>query len=199
MPTRPVESPLAPLIAGNVKRFRKAENASQDAVAIRMQLMGFPWTRAAVAALETGRKEVSIEELIGLAAVFQRPLADFFKTSEQSVELVKGATQINRSGLKRAFQGEIPSPRPYSRDLERHATGELEQNAARQLGVESETIAQIAEDLWQQSLTAERNRRGQQRPKALQHVSRELIQELREIIDNLDPETVKALEERKKR
>lgn len=117
--SKPEQSQPPRVVIGERLREIRGENpdlARQDDVAARMRLLhGFEWTRATVAAIETGRREVSIEELIGLSIVCEVEVASWFEG--------EGRVSIGQSWATRrmwaAFLGsdERISPRQQQQEL----------------------------------------------------------------------------------
>lgn len=62
------------LIAERARRLREDAGWTQAQVAEAMTRLGFKWTRVTVAEVELGTRRVSMEELVGLAAMYGEPL-----------------------------------------------------------------------------------------------------------------------------
>jgi len=109
---------LSAVIAGNIRRLRTDTppgSLSQDGLARHIRIRGIPWTRATVAAVETGRRSVSLVEGIALADVLGVGLGDLVSTtrSHVTVELglwssgyLAGAVRGNTDGIEDAFQSD---------------------------------------------------------------------------------------------
>ena len=67
----------AQILADNIDRARDASGFTQAAVAECMARVGFPWKRITVAEVERGVRRVSLDELVGLAAIFGKPIVEF--------------------------------------------------------------------------------------------------------------------------
>ncbi|ADP78335.1 hypothetical protein [Pseudofrankia inefficax] len=61
--------PLREVVGEAARKIRETAKRRQDDVARGARLMGLPWSRAKVGALENGAKAVSVEELVTLALV----------------------------------------------------------------------------------------------------------------------------------
>lgn len=68
MPGMPDTSPapLATVIGGNIRRWRARHGLKQDDLARAMRYGGLRWTRSVVAAIETGRRELHLNEFLAL-------------------------------------------------------------------------------------------------------------------------------------
>jgi len=109
---------LSTVIAGNIRRLRTDTppgSLSQDGLARAIRIRGIPWTRATVAAVETGRRSVSLVEGIALADVLGVGIAGLVEgtSSHVTVELgiwssgyLDGAVRGNTEGIADAFQSE---------------------------------------------------------------------------------------------
>jgi transcriptional regulator with XRE-family HTH domain len=67
---------LAEVIAGNIAAERARQRLSQASVAARMNQLGFPWIRQTVGDCESGRRQVSAPELLGLAHALTLSVGD---------------------------------------------------------------------------------------------------------------------------
>ena len=67
--------PLPELLGRNVRVLRKALGMSQEDLADAMRGIGFGWVRQTVEESESGRRDATIEELLGLVDVFEVPLS----------------------------------------------------------------------------------------------------------------------------
>jgi hypothetical protein len=171
---------LATLVGRQVRQIRVASDRSQDELASAARRAGLDWTRAAVAALETGRRGLSAEELLllPLALTFldekEHTLAELIPDSQRIVRPTgapagtKFLRHLARGGDARAAgarerqiaqgvgikaSGERPEVLAYM------AAREAEQHAARVLGVSPEDVARAAWRRWRRGLTEERERR----------------------------------------
>ena len=57
-------------LAANVRAYRVLRRMTQDELAARMTQLGHCWGRSTVSAVEGGGRNVSVDELFGLAASF---------------------------------------------------------------------------------------------------------------------------------
>lgn len=63
------------LIGDNIRSLRRAAGLTQGDLAGAMQAIGFEtWQRQTVAETEAGRRDISVEELVAIAAYFEMPL-----------------------------------------------------------------------------------------------------------------------------
>lgn len=62
----------------NLKRLRKNQNLSQEAVAGKMQLYGCSISRDIYAQMETGKYSIRISELLVLKEIYDCEFKDFF-------------------------------------------------------------------------------------------------------------------------
>jgi transcriptional regulator with XRE-family HTH domain len=105
---------LRPVVADAVREARETAAWTQAALAEAMGRLGFGWQRVTVAEVESLRRYVSIEELIGLAILFGRPAVSFMiprsnlrlqltddllLTDHDVDELLTGAEGVNDGGL----------------------------------------------------------------------------------------------------
>lgn len=68
---RPGSRFLADAVADNVRAHRVLAKLSQGDVAERMRGLGHDWTQTTVSDIERGERNVTVDELVGLALVFQ--------------------------------------------------------------------------------------------------------------------------------
>lgn len=200
---------LPEVVGARVRVLREATGRSQDDLAHAAQRAGLDWTRASVASLETGRRGLSAEELLLLPLAFVfldgegHTLAELLEDAPETIVRPNGA-QAGTGFLRRmldggnyaeagVFERELAagSGRPDDEQMISYmAAREAERHVADALGTDAETVAETAYRLWGRGLTEERERRLGERadedasPRSLQairgHVTRELIEELRE-------------------
>src|SRR5262249_1656132 len=65
--------PLALVMGTRLREVREAANKRQEDVAVVARKLGLDWTRVTVAAIELGRRRLSLEELLLLPYVFNDP------------------------------------------------------------------------------------------------------------------------------
>jgi hypothetical protein len=189
-------------IGREIGRRREEAEISQSGVAMCARQFGLPWTRATIAAIELGRKELTLGELLLMplilkeAGVSRAPLSlgDLIPTDDRPVEVWPGL-QLSLPDARTLLTGgaETREIRPVNvgvdiRDLQ--ACDTAEQKAASTLRVPARAIVDAAYALWDQSLSMERRQRLQRssaapgaterRRQALKgHITRELLDELR--------------------
>ena len=199
-------SALEVAIGERLRELRQERGARQEDVAARAREIGLTWSRATVALLEAGRRQLSVGEFLLLPFVLtvndahESPrLADFF-VREGSVWLV-GDVKLPSSALRTLLQGRSPrrttslpaglpgvakrtSTEPGDLETaEKDALGDAEQKAARKLGIAPISVAIAARKLWGRTLTAERDRQiSEKTPEA---VSPRTLQALRGHVSRL--------------
>lgn len=199
------------VVGGHLAELRGARGWRQDDVARAMQAAGCSWTRAVVASVEAGRRDVAVPEVAVLSRVFGVPVKAWY-AGEGRVTMGEGATwelsalRDYLSGAEPAFEDERMDE-PARRDprhaeelmaafmgaVRRNGPGEAEQVAARRLDRSHDQVVAASRALWGRTLTAERDARVDQQagadasPRRLQairgHVTRGLYAELREYFD----------------
>lgn len=65
------------IVAWQLKRLRLASSTTQAELADAMNRLGFSWGRVTVAEVEAGSRRASLEELVGLSALYATPLIEF--------------------------------------------------------------------------------------------------------------------------
>lgn len=190
-------TPLAKVVGDQLRKWREARGLSQNEVAGAARARGFAWKASTVAAIEIGRRDVSLDEFLALpfvAASFSGGTppalqtflgdgrtdvsvklgADGFIHNEHLVALVSGQTVGNDRGQVPREALSYPEGR---RDLRRgwEAYYDAEIKAARQLHVSVLHLAQAARRVWGRTLTQERDARVAER-----------------VQPNTDPRTVQA-------
>lgn len=114
-----------------IRHRREGVGMRQDEVATAARALGLRWTRATVAAIELGRREISLSEFITLRGRDVEPaeLSALFEPPERRISAAAAADQ------------------------------DAESKAARRLHVEPGAIVAAAKRLWDgRTLTAERDR-----------------------------------------
>jgi hypothetical protein len=155
----------------------------QDEFAAQLrENFGLQWTRATVAAVETGRRQVRLDELPMVCAILQRRPVDLFR-GEGPVVLADGV-KGQLEDVQQLILGDFdkvklvglgwkpprkrrPAPdwlivrlavgRVTIGEITTAARGEAEMKAARKLGVDAEVVATAALGLWKQTLTEHRD------------------------------------------
>src|SRR5437763_15303760 len=93
------------LLGRNVREQRLKLGLRQDDVARQAQALGLHWTQATVAAIETGRRQVSLGEALLVASMLGRSLVDLLEAPGRVSVDVEGVT-LTRSQLLRLASGE---------------------------------------------------------------------------------------------
>lgn len=62
-------------LSDNVRAYRRIRNLRQDQVGERMSRLGLGWNAGTCGFVERGDRSVNIDELVGLAVVFEIPIA----------------------------------------------------------------------------------------------------------------------------
>jgi transcriptional regulator with XRE-family HTH domain len=170
---RPKAETVQELLAERLTSARKEVGLRQEDVANRAQRLGLQWARATVAQLETGRRELAVDEYLALPAIYGCTLEEFLGRGQRLVQLLPGLT-VSRSELTRSTAGRRSSLRaasvagPTSRGGARTApvssglVSDSEMKAARKIfgGPHAATrLTDEAQRLWGRSLVAEREAR----------------------------------------
>lgn len=197
------------VIGRRVRAMREETGRSQDDLADAARRAGLDWTRASVASLETGRRGLSAEELILLPLALHyldgrsHTIAELLEGGPNQVGLPTAAH--GTAFLRRLLSGgDAAEANAFERQMSETGWGdqsdkdfvtymaarEAERHVARALGLRAETVAVKALRRWNRGLTEEREARVQERAakdassRSVQavrgHVTRELIQELRD-------------------
>lgn len=75
-------------VAAQVKSLRAKQDWTQDDLAAKLREKGFPhWTRSVIAALESKNRQITLEDLIALAVVFNVPLADLIPAAPEIFQI----------------------------------------------------------------------------------------------------------------
>lgn len=183
--TQAKATPISALVGGSLRSWRKEEGLTQDEVARAARQIGVDWTRATVAAIETGRRDVSLGEFLALPFIVNR-LTDGGSTTSRRrlvgfVARQKGTRDValtddcwlfdasnltqlvngGRVGTQDVAAGAV-KPRPgVRREIASRVESALdaEQKAARSLGVTAMEVRLASYTLWGRSLTDEREER----------------------------------------
>jgi transcriptional regulator with XRE-family HTH domain len=194
------------VVGRNFQELRLRLGWTQEDAARALREAGMPWSRDQVAFLESGRREdIQLSDLILLSAVFEVPLRRWFQGQGfvQLAELKLGALDDIRlaMGSDPLSAGAIWSPAPPNEGapdaadpdrpirLYRPIPSQAERNAARKLGVDPLELHELAMRLWQRGLDEERDRRlaergvfGGSRGAYRGHVTRTLVEDLRQMV-----------------
>lgn len=66
-------------IGKNIREIRMKRNLSQQQTCEKLELLGVSLSRGVLSHIETGRSNVHVKVLAGLADVFHAEIGDFFK------------------------------------------------------------------------------------------------------------------------
>jgi transcriptional regulator with XRE-family HTH domain len=92
----PTDVPSAPVhpsqaLAANLRRLRALRRLSQDDVAERMTVFGYgrggTWARTTAAEAEAGKRQVTVDELIGLALIFGSTIGELLDPGKANLAL----------------------------------------------------------------------------------------------------------------
>jgi transcriptional regulator with XRE-family HTH domain len=195
------QTTLEQAIGAELRRLREADGTRQDQLAAAARRYGLRWNQATIAAVELGRRKLSLGEVALLPLVLAEGLGDpnagarllgvgeLIPDVDQDVDVSPGLRLPLRT-VRMLFGGPSESaerPEPSARRPELDAAGDAERKAARKLGVSPHAVALAARTLWNQGLTEERDRRVGNPARALSRrslqarrgrVTRRLVQEL---------------------
>lgn len=173
---------LGAALAAGVRARREALGRTQDDLASAGRALGFPWTAAIVAAMETRKREIHLEELVALLSILDAPLPailpdETFTLSESAVvsgrSLVWGlggeiAPVVTRQGGPTFMQWFADRyVKPYWPNVSQKqveaiveaAHADAECHASERLGIDAYAVATLAFKAWGRSLTEERDAR----------------------------------------
>ncbi|MEV0343653.1 helix-turn-helix domain-containing protein [Nocardia sp. NPDC050713] len=178
-------------IAGeNLKRLRVGSSETQHECAQRLAACGLPITRDWVASLESGRKpSVTVDELVLMASAYRVSLAEFFNGTGD-VQLSAEA-EIPLTDVRGLLQGKRAGSSVVRFDLSEAGEDDpVSDRIADRLGVDLETVMDVAQQLWGHAATKERDERLSSTrpsdPKALRTLragmTKRLLREVREHI-----------------
>ncbi len=195
MPPDDDDALLEHVAARNMRDLRGERGWSQADLASYMKINGFTWTPNRVAQLETLRRPVSLLELLGLAWTFGVGV-DRLLAGEDRVALPNGDT-VALEQVRQALCGEqgqtVRRVTAAERLAERDAREDLRKIAQR-LGLTVNVVKRLSDELWGQSLIAEREQRvgdvTSVSPRSAQtrrgHVTRALVAELEQHLGDRD-------------
>lgn len=156
---------LAKVIAENVRRLRTEAKLTQEQLAERVRLEhNLDWNRASVAWIETGESEPPLSGLLVLAAALRvRPRDLLVATGKVAIA---SEAEVAGADLPNVLTRGLPRPRPRARKrvdwrgliIRAASAGEAERYFARRHGLDPEDVARLAFDLWNRSLSEERDR-----------------------------------------
>jgi transcriptional regulator with XRE-family HTH domain len=162
---------LEQAIGAEVKRLRKADGARQEQLAAAARKYGLKWSQATIAAVELGRRKLSLGEFALLPLVLTEAFgdpdagglllshADLVPDEGQDVDVAPGL-RMPLNAVRMLLGGEAAAdPVPQRQALALEASGDPERNAARKLGVPARTVVRAARKLWGHGLAEERESR----------------------------------------
>lgn len=120
-----------PVVAQLLRQRREAAGLTQDRVTTAARGLGLNWTRATVAAIEIGRRELSLAEFVTL----------------RGADVAAGELDV--------FFAKARAKRGAAGDDAEHMEAEIK--AARRLGVEPGAVVAAARRLWGRTLTDQRD------------------------------------------
>lgn len=192
---------IAELVGQRVREIRKRAGRSQGELADAARGVDLDWTRASVAALETGRRGLSVEEFLLLPFA----LRALDGQAHSLAELLQGpkVTRTPRGDIPTSFLrtllrgGDTASisrrartgPRAPRDVIADEAAREAERHAAKVLGVPAERIVRAAHARFGRGLTEEREDRLRvlpwvsDRQAARGHITRALLEALRKDLE----------------
>jgi len=89
---------VAELIGDNIYSLRRAIGLTQAELAGAMQAIGFDtWLRQTVAETEAGRRDITVEELVAIAAFFEMPLRALLISPGSLIEMPDGVDVGDRT------------------------------------------------------------------------------------------------------
>ncbi|MEX0755008.1 MAG: helix-turn-helix transcriptional regulator [Actinomycetota bacterium] len=193
-------------IGARVKHVREARGLSQEELAERLRVEGLPWSRSVIAALESGRRELAVGDLVLLTvALTERGRAEpELLPLDGTVEIAQ-AKNFPAERVRAALAGTLtawllhpqdargqghlePDPTRSERQW-RERLEEPTRHVARKLDSHPLVISRTAHELWGRGFMAERDARVSSDPRsddprvrrALRgHTSRALARELAE-------------------
>ncbi len=220
--SEPALTPALPFTVALGHRLRQVrEELGQTAaeIAWRSRLIGLKYDASTVVRIELGQRQVSAAELLLLAVMYGKGVADLLPTEPAQLNEAAGATPDQmRTALTKAPAGwELPRLRAaFWRGLDNvqaaaqrweanypgtsiaalalgRPVDQTVKDAAKRLGVTTDEVLMAAGELWEHSLTQERDERvaalgpstarGKQARRG--HVTRSLLDELRVEIPKL--------------
>jgi transcriptional regulator with XRE-family HTH domain len=90
-------------VAANVRSLRSLRNLSQEDLAAAMRHLRHGWSRATVSEVERGDRNITVDELAGLAIVLNVAPGELLDPERQGVHLDLGMTGPVRRNLASAW------------------------------------------------------------------------------------------------
>lgn len=187
--------PLIEAVAARVEALRIERDWTQEELARRAQIAGLDtWDRNVVAAVERGKRELSVAELFLLLVTFRTDEIAFFGDDHPPIELSRSFA-VEPGGLRAILAGKgWLTPAEENELLEQWRAQDTaptlaERRMAASLKVSPAQVRAAADRAWGRTITEERSARleertaGNDHPKderrtLLGHVTRELREEL---------------------
>jgi transcriptional regulator with XRE-family HTH domain len=171
-------------IAGaNVRRLREAKGWTQDALAMQTRRAGLLWTGSVIAAVESGRRAINLDELILLALALGLPVGELLAELVRARSVEIGGVKFSHQAVEAVLEGRA-TVKSKEDPVQIAAGGAAEIALARELGVEPEVIAKVAVRRWGHGLTQQRDEESPAgaSAKARGHVTRRLYAQIREAL-----------------
>ena len=151
------ERRLSEILAQNVRRLRGDETMAS--VADRARALGATWSSGTIGGIEAGRAKVTVETLVTLAVALDTTVDELLATEEDVA--ITDELVLRPGSLPRVLAGDpveptqalnVPAPvaQPNS----------TEKRVAASLGIDPETLQEIAQKLWSRPYEAERDARA---------------------------------------
>lgn len=178
----PSSETLARYIGRRLKATR-GRRRQEDLAADLTQLLGEPWERATVAALETGRRALRLGDVLLVCVAYETTIPALLDDDEQMLQVA--GREVSAFVLKQALGVAAPPVPPHwAPGTGAGGTTDADRRAAKQLGLSVAQVRVRADELWGRTLEAERDSRAARRAtgddRATRgHVTRELLAELR--------------------
>lgn len=175
------------VVGRNLRELRIERDWTQDDAARQLRLLGLPWTRSHIAALESQRRDdISLTELVFFSAAFGVPPHRWLDGDgfvQLGERLLVPLDQLREIVAGRA-QHVVPANEPVTGVLEwemldelavaarrvgttfepyREVPSEAERNAGKSLGIDPVRVYQLASRLWDHGLDEEREARLEER------------------------------------
>jgi transcriptional regulator with XRE-family HTH domain len=203
---------LGEVVGRNLRSYREQYGWSQDHVARMLRVHGLGWTRTQLAKVERGERPVSFEELLLVSIALGPGPAFFVTGPADEWVTLSDETAVRPRALAAMLSGKKHRPSDVKMRLtqdratdpawpeltganltlaDADAEAEPEQKAADKLGVDPVIVARASWVTWGKSFSEERDYRvSYQAPGAEArtvqavrgHVTRDLLNELREVI-----------------
>jgi transcriptional regulator with XRE-family HTH domain len=201
----PVNDEMSATVGRVVSGLRRQQDLTLDGLADRMRALGWAgWTKAVVAALESGRRRVGLADMVGLAAALRVPPLDLLGDDALPTrlndrltvpaEVVKGLLAGQRHpeqvpGLSGGWSSRWEAravPAGHVDEWVVAGRGSLERLLARSLRVAPAVVAVLAHALWYGETATERRDALEAGPSARHWATRRLAAELEAALSSLE-------------